>query len=334
MDNILFLGRGKSAYENIFVDLPHGLGDQIMCLPLFKSIKTKQPNTRITVFTPNSSSSALLELFPFIDEHKSIDIKFTYPGVSRFFLEHYFPLRKYIKINRFDLYLAPHYNPMRELFARVLRFPAVILNKEHAHKIKGVENVLEFMGIDVDYDYSLKNVPASGALKKLGLAKRRYIVLDLYPQHLQRDPRGWFCFDELIFRLKSEGFEVVLVGLNDKHIEEKGVADLVNKTSFAELLDVLQGAQLVVALDSGIFHFSYSLGTPVIGLFGPVDPASRMPKSKKNVHAIYTGICCSPCIKNRVDIECKNRDYPYECMHSISVDMVMNKILEVMKHDV
>jgi len=251
-----------------------------------------------------------------------------------FLFKKYFSLRKFIVKNSFDLYLAPHYNPVRELFAKIFPFPTAIINKEHSHKIEGVENLLEFLGIEPDYDYSLKNICASETLEKFGLEYRKYIVLDRYPQHLKRDPRGWFYFDELVSRLKAEGYNAVLVGLNDNHVEIEGIVDLVNKTKFSELLDVLQGAQLVVSLDSGIFHFSYSLNTPVIGLFGPIDPSSRLPKLEKNVYALYKRVSCSPCIKNRVDIKCKNSESSYLCMKSISSVDVMATIMEVLRNDV
>jgi ADP-heptose:LPS heptosyltransferase len=334
LEKIVFFGHKIDQYRNILVDLPHGLGDQIMCLPLLKSLKKKYPDAKITVFTPNENSSELFKYVQCVDSYKFIDIKFTKFGVVRFFFKNFLSLRKYIKNNDFDLYVAPHYNPVRELFVRIFPFPVAVLNKEYAHKIKGVENVLECLGIETDYDYALENVCASEVLEKFGLEKNSYIVLDRYPQHVQLDPRGWFYFNELITRLKAERYKVVLAGLNDNHVKLEGVVNLVNETKFSELLGVLQGAQLVVSLDSGIFHFSYSLNTPVIGLFGPVDPSSRLPKLKKNVYALYKKVQCSPCIKNRVDIRCNNYESPYLCMKSISVDEVMEKIKEVMRNGI
>ena len=100
-----------------------------------------------------------------------------------------------------------------------------------------------------------------------------------------------------------------------------------SKTSLSELLEIIRHARLVVAMDTGLFHFSYSQKTPVLGLFGPVDPLERIPYDKNLiVDYLYTGADCSPCIVNRVDIPCRREEEPYKCTRDISVEAVLERV--------
>jgi len=52
---------------------------------------------------------------------------------------------------------------------------------------------------------------------------------------------------------------------------------VVVQTSIKELAAILKGARFVVGADSGPVHLAAALGTPVVALFGPTDPARNGP---------------------------------------------------------
>lgn len=54
-------------------------------------------------------------------------------------------------------------------------------------------------------------------------------------------------------------------------------AEVAPKTDFRELAFLLRGARLVVGADTGPLHLAAALGTPVVGLYGPTDPARNGP---------------------------------------------------------
>ena len=56
-----------------------------------------------------------------------------------------------------------------------------------------------------------------------------------------------------------------------------GAATLAPETSLAELAALLQVAALVVSGDTGPLHLAAALGVPVVGLYGPSDPARNGP---------------------------------------------------------
>jgi heptosyltransferase I len=49
------------------------------------------------------------------------------------------------------------------------------------------------------------------------------------------------------------------------------------RTTIEELMGLLAHAQCVIAADSGPLHLAAALGTPVVGLYGPTDPARNGP---------------------------------------------------------
>ena len=52
---------------------------------------------------------------------------------------------------------------------------------------------------------------------------------------------------------------------------------LASRLKGEELLALVAVSGLIISIDSGPVHVAGAVGTPVIGLFGPVDPASRLP---------------------------------------------------------
>lgn len=55
-------------------------------------------------------------------------------------------------------------------------------------------------------------------------------------------------------------------------------APVVLRPSLKELAALLAGAKLVVGADTGPLHLAAALGTPVVALFGPTDPARNGPR--------------------------------------------------------
>ena len=56
-----------------------------------------------------------------------------------------------------------------------------------------------------------------------------------------------------------------------------GAAALAPATSVADLVALTRAAAIVVGGDTGPFHIAAAVGTPVVGLYGPSDPARNGP---------------------------------------------------------
>ena len=64
--------------------------------------------------------------------------------------------------------------------------------------------------------------------------------------------------------------------------------------SILDLAAWLASADLVVAADTGPLHLANRMGTPVVGLFGPKDPARYGPAFDPNIVIRRGDVPCSP----------------------------------------
>jgi heptosyltransferase-1 len=115
----------------------------------------------------------------------------------------------------------------------------------------------------------------------------------------------------------AEGYAAVARGLGDRGFkalvtwgpgEERladrivevsgGTAERCFPTTLPELAAVLRRARLMVAADTGPLHLACAVGTPVVGIYGPTDPARNGPFSPRDVVVRRTPLC-SPCHRRR-----------------------------------
>jgi ADP-heptose:LPS heptosyltransferase len=91
--------------------------------------------------------------------------------------------------------------------------------------------------------------------------------------------------------------------------------NLMGKTRLSQLAALMKRSHLLIGNDGGPIHIAAAVGCPVLGLFGPTDPAVWGPRGSK-VKVIYKGLDCRECF------------YPgcsrgkESCMHQISVEEV------------
>jgi lipopolysaccharide heptosyltransferase I len=71
----------------------------------------------------------------------------------------------------------------------------------------------------------------------------------------------------------------------------RGRAALAPPTPLGDLLGLLSAAGLVVSGDTGPLHLAAALGRPVVGLYGPTDPARNGPWSAADVTVSRTANC-------------------------------------------
>jgi ADP-heptose:LPS heptosyltransferase len=91
--------------------------------------------------------------------------------------------------------------------------------------------------------------------------------------------------------------------------------DLGGRTTFAELADVLAGAEALVAGNTGPAHLAAAVGTPVVSLFAPTVPAARW--APWGVPVELLGDQDAPCAGSRAT-SCPVEGHP--CLCSVSVE--------------
>ncbi len=65
-------------------------------------------------------------------------------------------------------------------------------------------------------------------------------------------------------------------------------------TSLVDFVELARRARLVVAADTGPLHIACAVGTPVVALFGPTDPARNGPFASEDV-VVRKAPPCAPC---------------------------------------
>lgn len=100
---------------------------------------------------------------------------------------------------------------------------------------------------------------------------------------------------------------------------------LAGKTSLTQLAALLARADLLITGDSGPMHIAAAVGTPLLALHGPTDPALSGPISPQAT-ILRSDIWCSPCYSARGPADC--RFYTTQCMKNLSPEQVLATIEE------
>ena len=108
--------------------------------------------------------------------------------------------------------------------------------------------------------------------------------------------------------------------------EPSAAADVLRETRAVSLVGrdgpdllpaVLTEIAVLVSGDTGVAHLAAALGTPVVALFGPTDPALTAPIG--GVAVVRHAVPCAPCFYRRCPI-----DHP--CMRGILAETVGGEI--------
>jgi len=140
-------------------------------------------------------------------------------------------------------------------------------------------------------------------------------------------------FGALAARLSARGYAVVLIGgRGDKELSKRvkdasgaRAIDLCGQLSLTGCGALLKRAAVFVGNDTGVMHLAAAVGTPVVGLFGPTDPAMYGPYGVRH-RLIWHPQRCSPCFREKtLPTHCQ-----MACMRAISVDEVEAAVLELL----
>jgi heptosyltransferase-2 len=133
--------------------------------------------------------------------------------------------------------------------------------------------------------------------------------------------KRWPYFKELAERLE---LPVVLLGSAPERAEAAQVKgrNLAGETTLDEAIDLIAGAQLVVANDSGLMHVAAALGRPQVALFGSSSPRHTPPLSAK-ARVLWLGLECSPCYARVCPLG------HFRCMRELGVERVLQEVRQL-----
>jgi ADP-heptose:LPS heptosyltransferase len=339
-----------------------GLGDVLMTTPALDLLKTNIPDVSITYFTMNKGSHDVLKGNPSIDRlvyapmlgpHKfAALLQILRDYVGRYDVSINFYPSNRVHYNLFSLLtLAP-----KRIGHRYLRMNFSQLNWLKTHTV--VENdtmhcveenvaLLPLVGIN----------PAgiSAGPLRLYLSDQEIAEGKAFRDHLTRKPlcgihagtsilknqaaRRWpkerfaelaATFPHLHFALfgTSEEEEV------NQHIAAaSGAADritIVNDKTIRQAASIIRACDFFVSNDSGLMHLAAAVGTPVIAIIGPTNPAYIYPWGVE--HKIITSPTrCRHCYHYSPKPLACTSAIPFECLAGITVPMVADAVQEYLR---
>ncbi len=131
--------------------------------------------------------------------------------------------------------------------------------------------------------------------------------------------------------IHEQGAQVVLTGTPGdlpliesviRRLQEHAI-NLAGKTSLPQLVALLERADLVISGDSGPMHIATAVGTPLIAIHGPTDPALSGPVSSRAT-ILRSAIWCSPCYNAKDTADC--RFSTTQCMKNILPAQVLQVV--------
>ncbi len=152
-----------------------------------------------------------------------------------------------------------------------------------------------------------------------------------------------FFLNSLPLLKKRLDFEGVLVlgsqeerNLGEEMVRESGlsVINLAGEPTLGQAAAILEKAALFFANDGGLVHLAHSLQTPLVALYGPVDPVvyGPYPASPRALAVVKKNLPCRPCYhrfrynSNCIDRECLTALLPEEVFEFLDRKNFWNQI--------
>lgn len=143
-------------------------------------------------------------------------------------------------------------------------------------------------------------------------------------------------FASLATRLQEQwGARVLVIGGKDDAPLAQAIAEqargqvlvTAGRLGLRQSAALLEQADVFIGNDSGPLHLANAVGTPVVGLFGPTDPANFGPRTGPH-QLVRHALPCSPCFRWMGGLlqyvpGWRNPGCGFACMRSITVEEVM-----------
>jgi D-glycero-D-manno-heptose 1,7-bisphosphate phosphatase len=316
---------------NILIIRLGSLGDVILTSPVVLNLKIAYPGCRIVFLTKERFAEAA-RLIPAIDELRILPERIGARELYRLMLE--------LDAERFDIVLDLHGN-FRSWFLRTLIsasrksvYPKRRLERWQMvhrkqfpripwHTVDLYNSFLGEQGLPI---YATRPVLLDALRKdERGTIRKNIVVIAPGAAHANKK---WPTerFSELARLLNTTyGVNVAWVVTGEdagKHnlgdLPRGALAELVD-APISTIADIMAGARLTIANDSGLAHLSSAVGTPVIALFGPTHPALGFSPRGLFDAVVEVDEWCRPC-----SLHGKTPCFRSErfCLNRIPVDMV------------
>ncbi len=264
----------------ILVQREAGIGDIISSFPALSALRARHPRALI-VYITSPAFMPIVQMSGLVDRIVEPE-RPCEPGQAQ--------------PRDFDHYFLPQMDDERPAGERPHR-PPIHLVDGFSREL-GVAPVSRQPRLHVPYKAARR---IEARLRGLERAEGPLVGIQVGPSW---DVRMWPMehWDALAARLQRElGATVLQLGA-DFHAETgaaksdrvAGAVDWVGQLTLEETAAALARCDLFVGIDSGLLHMAGAVGTPCVGLFGPIDPALRLPPETTSL-AVVADIPCLGC---------------------------------------
>jgi heptosyltransferase II len=330
----------------ILIVAPGWVGDVVIANALCKSLKSKNPQTKITVL-----ASPAFE--PLLKRMQEVDDVILAPfGHGDLQLIKRFRLAKQLRHENFSQAivlpnslksaLIPYWAkiPVRTGWRGEMRY--FLLNDLRVLTPSTLPLIVQrYVALGAQQDhvassahYSLPTLHTndglvSATLQKLHLALPQQPLLIFCPGAEYGEAKRWptAYFAEVVTAKAKEGFKIwILGGTKDQTIareiqEQSGNVgeDLTGKTNLGEVVDLLSLATVVVTNDTGLMHIAAALQKNLIAIFGSSSPQFTPPLSPQ-AKILRLNLECSPCFKRTCPLG------HLKCLRDLRPELVLQAI--------
>jgi predicted lipopolysaccharide heptosyltransferase III len=327
---------GQSSVKHILLIKLRYLGDVVLSTPVLPLLRKQFPEARMT-FLVNPGTAAVLQDNPYLNEVWVLPRQSWWRQLG---------FIRRVRNAKFDTVIdltdgdrsaflswvtgAPvrlGYNRDRRwrgaFYSQVLpsAYGSMHMVEYHQQAIAGL-GIHESVGEPEVYIHSevrpqdeeeLGDFPATGKPLVLLHPTARY-VFKAWPLERFAAVADWLSRQGIRVALIGSQREM-LIGQQIMNVTKHKPVNLMGKTCLSQLTSLMRRSLLLIGNDAGPMHIAAAVGCPVLGLFGPTDPAVWGPRGSK-VKVIYKGVNCEGCF------------YPgcfrgeESCMRQISVEEV------------
>ncbi len=330
--------------KNILLIKLRYLGDVVLCTPLLPLVRKRFPGATIT-FLVNPGAAEVLEGNPYLDAVWELPRQSWWQQLK--FIQQ-------IRARDFDVVIdltdgdrpaflawvtgAPvrlGYNREKrwrgKLYTQVLpsEYGTMHMVDYHGQALVGL-GIHESVGEPEVFVRSEDSHPDKDRMSQVS-SNGQPIVL-LHPT-ARYENKTWPLerFSQIADWLSEQGIRValigsaqdILIGQEILNLTTHKPENLMGKTSLSQLAALMKQSQLLIGNDGGPMHLAAAVGCPVVGLFGPTDPAVWGPRGSK-VKVIYKGLDCEKCFY----AECLRGEE--SCLRQISVEEVCQAALSLL----
>lgn len=316
-----------------------GIGDEVLFLPVIKSLKQKFQNSEITLCL-EPRSKGIKDLCNDIDKLILTDIKSKNKYIELF--------KFYIKAltGKYDMVISSGANKLIPvlLFFTGIKTRIGYNSGSFTNKLltKAVPlNKSQFAGkMYYDLVKDLTNEEYENPEIKIEKSEKTEGMIIVHPgvskMSIQKNIIKSFGYEkwaELVEALLNNNEKVAIAGGPDddecisailEKIKDKNYPNFYNfygKTkNLQDLASLMAGAKTVICCDSAPMHIAVACNVKTIALFGPTDEKKLVP-DKDNITVITSECTCRPCLWDKRNESCKTK----ECI-GYSIDKIISSI--------